>query len=353
MMPLHPPEKDRGDCFKEDVQLVLKCDQLGFDEAWIGQHITLPWEPIPSNDVFISYCIPLTNNIRLGTGVTILPLHHPVNVAMRLALMDHLSLGRLMVGFGPGGVPADFELLGVEENQAGLMNLEAIDMLLKLWEAEPPFKFEGEYWKIKIENPNPEIQMGPMLRPYQKPHPPLAMSLIKPESMGARTAGQRGFIPITANVLSLRSARRHWEIYCEGASEAGLPQPNRSTWRLSRSIVVGETEKDAWRFARGVYYRSYDYMRKILMAGKAHEGAKEPPTMTDEELTVDYILEKVCIIGTVDQVVERLQEAIEVTGGFGHLLMVAQDNDEDPRWEKSVELLASEVIPQLSKSNVV
>ena len=66
MMPLHPPEKSRTECFAEDLEFVVHADELGFTEGWIGQHHTLEWEPIPSNDVFIAYCLPQTKNIRLG-----------------------------------------------------------------------------------------------------------------------------------------------------------------------------------------------------------------------------------------------------------------------------------------------
>ena len=93
MMPLHPPEKDRTIGFEEDIEFVVRADELGFTEAWIGQHHTLAWEPIPSNDVFIANVLPRTKNIRLGSGVSILPQHHPVNVAVRLAYLDHLSRG--------------------------------------------------------------------------------------------------------------------------------------------------------------------------------------------------------------------------------------------------------------------
>lgn len=73
MMPLHPPEKDRTECFAEDVEFVVRADRLGFTEAWVGQHHTVAWEPIPSNDLFIAHVLPLTQTIRLGTGVSIMP----------------------------------------------------------------------------------------------------------------------------------------------------------------------------------------------------------------------------------------------------------------------------------------
>ena len=87
-----------------DPDFAIKADQLGSTEAWIGQHHTVAWEPIPSNDLFIANVLPRTKQIRLGSGVSILPQHHPVNVAVRLAYLDHLSRGRINCGFGQGGV---------------------------------------------------------------------------------------------------------------------------------------------------------------------------------------------------------------------------------------------------------
>ena len=105
MMPLHPPEKSRTECFEEDIDLVVRADELGFSEAWIGQHLSLAWEPIPSNDLFIATVIPRTKRIRLGTGVTIMPQHHPANVAVRLAMLDHLSRGVSVVASGKAACP--------------------------------------------------------------------------------------------------------------------------------------------------------------------------------------------------------------------------------------------------------
>jgi alkanesulfonate monooxygenase SsuD/methylene tetrahydromethanopterin reductase-like flavin-dependent oxidoreductase (luciferase family) len=196
MMPVHPPEKPRTQCFEEDIELILRAEELGFAEAWIGQHHTLAWEPIPSNDVFIENVFPRTRTIRLGTGVSIIPQHHPANVALRLALLDHLSHGRLNCGFGQGGVPTDHELFGLPDSKTqGLMTLEGIDMILRLWQAEAPSSSRDNSGRSRSTILNPELGMGELLRPYQKPHPPIAMSVIKADSMAARLAGVRGYLP--------------------------------------------------------------------------------------------------------------------------------------------------------------
>ena len=201
MMPLHPPEKDRTQTFEEDTECVIWAEELGFTEAWIGQHHTALWEPIPANDLFIAHVLPQTKKIRMGTGVTIMTQHHPANVAVRLAFLDHLSRGRINVGFGQGGVPTDWGLFDLPDPRTqGMMNLEAMDIVMKLWTQDGPFEFKGDYWNVTMGDQIPDLGLGEVLKPYQKPHPPVAMSIVKEESMAATTGGKRGFLPISINM---------------------------------------------------------------------------------------------------------------------------------------------------------
>ena len=272
MMPVHPPEKDRTQCFEEDIELIVLADDLGFAEAWIGQHHSVAWEPIPSNDVFIANLLPRTKNIRLGTGVTLVPLHHPVNMAVRLSLLDHLSRGRLNVAFGQTGIRTDLSLFDLppDPSKLGLMTVEGVDMILKLWTTEAPFDFQGDFWRIRIDERNPEISNGIILQPYQKPHPPIGMSVIKGRSMAARMAGQRGYMPISGNMVSVRNLKLHWETYCQGAAEAGQPEPDRLMWRVARNIFIGDTTEAALEHAmNGAFYDSFDYLLKLIRSGGA------------------------------------------------------------------------------------
>ena len=349
MMPVHPPEKPRTQCFEEDIELIVRAEALGFTEAWVGQHHTLAWEPIPSNDVFIANVFPRTKTIRLGTGVSIIPQHHPANVAMRLALLDHLSRGRLNCGFGQGGVPTDHELFGLPDPKTqGLMTLEGIDLILKLWQAEAPFEFKGQFWTLKINHPNLELGMGTLLKPYQKPHPPIAMSVIKGSSMAAILAGQRGYLPLSSNLVPASTVVEHWKGYCAGAQEAGLAAPNRSVWRVARSIYVGETNQEAREHAlNGTFSRSFGYMCALMKSANMLHLVKHDLAVTDEEVTPEYILKHLCIVGDVDSCIHQLQQLWQQTGGFGTLLMIAHDWDDKAKWVRSMERLTREVLPAL------
>jgi alkanesulfonate monooxygenase SsuD/methylene tetrahydromethanopterin reductase-like flavin-dependent oxidoreductase (luciferase family) len=355
MMPLHPPEKSRTQCFEEDIELVVLADELGLSEAWIGQHHSVAWEPIPANDLFIATVLPRTQQIRLGTGVTIVPQHHPVNIAVRLAYLDHLSHGRINCGFGQGGVTTDWGLFDLPDAKTqGLMTVEGIDMVLKLWQLDPPFDLQGQFWHIKLTEPKPERGIGTLLKPYQQPHPPIAMSIVRGKSMAARMAGQRGYLPISTNLVPNATLLEHWQTYCAGVAEAGKDTPDRSIWRISRSILIGETTEAAWEHARnGSFIRSFAYLIDVLQASNMLSLVKHDPAVPDVDVTPEYMLNHLCIIGDAAECIRQLNGLWEQTGGFGTLLMIAHDWDDKERWRYSTECLAREVIPALPTLELV
>ncbi len=348
MMPLHPPEKDRTRCFEEDIETVVLADRLGFTEAWIGQHHSVAWEPIPSNDVFIANLLPRTERIRLGTGVSIVPQHHPVNIAVRLALLDHLSRGRINCGFGQGGVATDWGLFDLPDPKTqGLMTLEGIDLVLKLWSEDAPFDYKGDHWHVHLTEPVPEMGIGVLLKPFQKPHPPIAMSVIKGDSMAGHMAGERGWIPMSTNLVPVPTVARHWETYRGGAQAAGRPEPDRGIWRISRSLLVAESRAQAEDVAAGAMHRSFEYLIAVLTSVGQLPLMKRDPEMPDEEVTADYCLRELAIIGDTAEVTERLRALYDDTGGFGTLMMIAHDWDHEAVWRASMERLARDVVPRL------
>jgi alkanesulfonate monooxygenase SsuD/methylene tetrahydromethanopterin reductase-like flavin-dependent oxidoreductase (luciferase family) len=104
MMPLHPPQRPVSETYKEDSDKIILADQLGFSEAWVGQHFTCTTEPIASPLMFMAALTNQTRQIKFGTGVINLPCHSPAVVAAELAQFDHMSNGRLMFGIGPGSL---------------------------------------------------------------------------------------------------------------------------------------------------------------------------------------------------------------------------------------------------------
>ncbi len=348
MMPLHPPAKSRTTCFEEDIATIVQADELGFTEAWIGQHHSVAWEPIPANDLFIANVLPRTKQIRLGTGVSIIPQHHPVNIAVRLAFLDHLSKGRIACGFGQGGVPTDWGLFDLPDPATqGLMTLEGIEIILKLWTEDPPFEHEGEFWTVRLNETDPILGIGEILKPYQQPMPPIAMSVIKGTSRAATMAGARGWWPLSTNLVPTSTVAEHWPTYAAGADSTGRTA-SREDWRISRSIFVGESMAEAEDHCAGGTLRdAFEYLVTILGSLGQLQLMKCDPDMADEAVTADYCLKELCIIGDQETVTERLRALHEEVGGFGTLLMVAHDWDNEAKWRASTQRLATQVVPRL------
>ena len=111
-MPLHPPGANFTETLKADLDQIVKLDELGYSEVWIGEHFTSEWENIPAPDLLIAQAIPLTRQIRLGTGVSCIPNHDPFVLAHRIAQLDHMAEGRFNWGVGTGSFPGDMQVFG-------------------------------------------------------------------------------------------------------------------------------------------------------------------------------------------------------------------------------------------------
>ena len=235
MMPSHPPERGLYESHQWDLDYLSLADELGFEEAWIGEHFTSPWEPIPAPDILIAQALMCTKRIKLGTGAHLLPYHHPAELAHRVAYLDHLAQGRFLFGVGSSGLPSDWALFNVDGNagQHRDMTREALDIILKLWESEKPFRYEGKFWTVNY----PDAMYADLrvhIKPFQKPHPPIGIAAASPRSPTLVVAGERGFIPMSLG-LNAAYIASHWESVEEGAQKTGQ-QPSRRDWRVVRDI---------------------------------------------------------------------------------------------------------------------
>src|SRR3954467_3291225 len=149
-MPSHPPERSLNDGHRWDLQQLRWADELGFSEAWVGEHHTAPWEPHPAPDLLIAQALLQTTRMRIGPGGFLLPYHHPAELANRVAMLDHMAQGRLNFGVAASGLPSDWAMFNVDGNagQHREMTREALEIILRLWTAEEPFDYAGKYWKV-------------------------------------------------------------------------------------------------------------------------------------------------------------------------------------------------------------
>jgi alkanesulfonate monooxygenase SsuD/methylene tetrahydromethanopterin reductase-like flavin-dependent oxidoreductase (luciferase family) len=352
-MPLHPPARDWGETLREDREAVLLADRLGFGEAFIGEHATDRAETITSCLMFIASLAHETRQITLGSGTVNLPNIHPVATASQVAMIDHLLEGRFLFGISPGGLLSDAEAFGNLDRDRGAMFVEAIDHVLGIWSGEPPYDREGAFWTISTRRKmDLEIGQGRIMTPLQKPHPPIVVTVMSPFSSSARRAGARGWTMISANFLMAPWVASHWKVYAEGCAEIGRAA-DRAEWRIARTVFVADDAATAERYAKGPDspYRFYykQLMRKLIGNGRP-ELFKEDRAMPDAAITLDYVVDRLVICGTVESVVEQLLAFRERVGDFGTLVYAGIDWADARLARRSMELMASEVMPRLNRA---
>ena len=351
IMPFHDPGKPLAQCYDEDLELIVRAEELGFSEFWIGEHHTMKYENIVMPEIFIARALGETKRIRMGPAPVCLNQHHPAHVASRLAFLDHLSKGRLNLCFGAGSVTADQELYGAEPKNAAAMVDEATEMILKFWSTEPPYEMDGKFWKIRLKaNVDEETGIGYIHKPLQKPHPPIAVPGTSPNSPSMRIAGQRGFQPFGHCLIAGNVLANTWKTYEAAAREAGQ-QPRRSDWKVARSIFLADTTREAVQRARtNSLGRNYEYIGRLFDKGLGRKVYKRDPAMSDADCNLDFLMAEQIIAGSPDEVLRRLLGLIEETGPFGTLALMGYDWDDKESWLYSMELFAREVMPRLNRA---
>ena len=351
IMPFHPPEKPLSQGYDEDLELIVRAEELGFSEFWIGEHHTMKYETIVMPEIFIGRALGATSRIRMGPAPVCLNQHHPAHVASRLAFLDHLSKGRLNLCFGNGSVTADQELYGVDPKQGGEMAWEAVDAILKLWTSDPPNEHEGRHWQFQLkDNVDEETLIGFIHKPYQKPHPPISIPAMSRNSYSMKTAGQRGFQPFSHCLITGNVVADQWRTYAAAAEQAGRV-PNRSDWKVSRSIFLADTTAEAVERARtNSLGKNYEYIGRLFDKGLGRAIYKRDLDMPDSECQLDFLMNEQIIAGDVDEVLKRLLALIEETGTFGTLILMSYDWDDRASWLRSMELFAQELMPALNRA---
>jgi alkanesulfonate monooxygenase SsuD/methylene tetrahydromethanopterin reductase-like flavin-dependent oxidoreductase (luciferase family) len=351
IMPFHPPTKPAAQCYDEDLELIVRAEELGFGEFWIGEHHTMKYENIVMPEIFIARALGETKRIRLGPAPACLNQHHPAHVASRLAFLDHLAKGRLNLCFGAGSVTADQELYGVDPKNGAAMTEEALDMILHMWANDPPYEYAGKFWQIRLKKTvDTETGIGYIPRPLQQPHPPIALPAMSRNSPTLKLAGRRGYQPfghclVTANVLA-----DFWKSYEAAAVEAGR-QPQRADFKIARSIFLADSTTEAQQKARtNSLGQCFDYIGRLFDKGLGRKIYKRDLTMSDADCNMDFLMNEQIIAGDVKEVLRRLLRMIEETGPFGTLVLMGYDWDDKKSWLRSMELFARELMPALNKA---
>jgi alkanesulfonate monooxygenase SsuD/methylene tetrahydromethanopterin reductase-like flavin-dependent oxidoreductase (luciferase family) len=330
---------DASATYAEDVNEIVTADELGYDQAWVSEHMGswLP-DPVAHADLLIANAAGQTRNIKLGPAVRLLPLFHPIDIAVSAALCDQMSKGRYMLGIGPG-VPflPNMERRGMSNDDRHSMMLESIAFILKIWSAKEPFDWNGKHWK------GTNIQITP--QPYQGRMPDVAIASGQREMV--ELAVQHGWSLMTGLIENLPTMTARFAQFDEVSRAAGK-EPDRSKLTVSRYIHVGDSVKNARNeirkdveFALGEWIE-HDPKR---FKGYVRDGENL------KELTFDQFADRGMVIaGDPAQVFEQLSQYYDDIGGFGTLLigMGKSWGKYDDRC-RSMKLFMQEVAPRLAK----
>jgi limonene 1,2-monooxygenase len=323
---------------ERDLELIQWLDTLGYDEAWIGEHHSAGWETIASPEIFIGIAAERTRHIKLGTGVISLPYHHPLMVANRMVLLDHMTRGRVMLGVGPGALSSDAHMLGIDTDLQREMMDESLGIILRLFTETEPITYKSDWFELN--------EASLHLRPYLAPYMPVAVASVQSPS-GVTLAGKHGAAVLSASIPRDTTGESHlkylWSVAEESAAEHGKTV-SRNDWRLSVPVHLAETREKAMDEAR---LGSGRFQREYFEETIGREPEFEGP---DDEL-VDYMVgQGHWIIGTPDDCIAGIERLAERSGGFGCLLVQAQDWAPREQLLHSYELLARYVMPHFQGS---
>ncbi len=332
MAPFHPVHQNVTLAFERDLQLIEHLDRIGFHEAWIGEHHSGGFEIIASPEVFIAAAAERTRHISLGTGVTSLPYHHPFMTAQRIVQLDHMTRGRVMLGVGPGALPSDAFMLGIDPADQRRRMEEGLEVILELFRSNDPVSAETDWFTLR----DARLQ----IRPYTDPHPEVAVAaMISPS--GPRAAGKFG-----CSLLSIGASQRsgidllstHWTVMEERAAEFGQ-RSERRDWRLVTMMHIAETKEQAYKDVEFGLADYATYFREVAALPIFPD--VEPCELADHLNHVGG-----AVIGTPQDAIALIQELIEQSdGGFGTILLQAHEWANPQATRRSYELFAQYVLP--------
>jgi limonene 1,2-monooxygenase len=336
LAPFHPAGENPTSALQRDLRLVEHLDELGYDEAWIGEHHSAGSEIIASPEIFIAAAAERTKRIKLGTGVTSLSYHNPLWVAERMVLLDHLTRGRVMLGVGPGSLPTDSAMIGLNPTDTRELLDENLDIVVRLLRGDEPVTAETRTHKL--------IDARLHLRPYSDPLFDVVVAAVASPT-GPRLAGRHGLgllsIGATLSPEGFDALAHHWGVMEERAAAFGTTV-DREKWRLVGLMHVAETREQAYKDVEHGIEQWFRYFQKVAAFPQmAVEGG-------DVKEMIDFINEAgIGAIGTVEDAAAQVERLVgQSNGGFGAMLLLAHEWANPQATRRSFELIAQHVMPR-------
>ena len=337
LAPHHPIGESPVLQFQSNLEFVEHLERLGYDEFWCGEHHSTGWEMIASPELFLAAAAERTSRIMLGPGVVPLPYHHPVRGAQRTVQLDHQSRGRAIFGSGPGALPSDAHTFGLDPMVLRDRQDEAMGVIRRLFEGSERFSYEGEWFTLR----DAKLQ----LKPLQKDMEFAVASMVSPSGMTLAGKHRAGVLSIgSMSKEGIRALPMQWSFAEESAAKHGNTV-DRKNWRIVLSWHIAETREQAREQARDGLMRHHNKYTVGTLAGGEGVIYKTPDEAVDGVAFGD---ESTAVIGTPDDLVERIRQMIELTGGFGVVIGFVHDWANRENTLRSWDLVARHVMPEVN-----
>ncbi|MEI6400637.1 MAG: LLM class flavin-dependent oxidoreductase [Actinomycetota bacterium] len=339
LAPHHPLGEHPTLQFQRDLDFAAHLDRLGYDEFWCGEHHSTGWEMIASPEMFLAAAGQRTHTIKLGTGVVSLPYHHPFNVAQRMVQLDHMTKGRAMFGSGPGALPSDASMLGIDPMVQRDRQDEALSVIIPMLRGER-VTCDSDWFTLR--------DAGLQILPLQDDMPMAAASSISPSGM--QLAGKYGMGVISIASTSsdgIAALPTQWAFAEESAAQHGQTVDRRN-WRVLMSWHIAETREQARNEAvHGLQRWHNEYNVRVLGRPGALHVENEWDLM--DQITAGGAQGGgAAVVGTPDDLVAAIRNLHDITGGFGVVLGFAHDWADREATMRSWELIARYVVPEIN-----
>ena len=327
--------------FDSGLEQMLAAEALGYSSVWIAEHHFNNYGLCPAPPVLAAFVAARTTSLRLGMGVSLLPLHHPVDLAEELAVLDVVSGGRLDVGIGRGGTLQDYQTFQSDRDDSRARVEEGIALMRHSWSGAP-FDFQGRFHSAERLHVRP--------RPAQRPHPPLFIAANSEDSV--LSAARLGLPTLSSFFVPVAELQKRHRLYRETARAAGrsmaeIEELEGRSWGM-RVVHVAPDHDEALRATEAPFM---GYQRRMSVLRSESTGGSVPGSFDRSLLRLrafrDYLDDGWALIGTPDEVRDGLQKYCEATGYGRVLLVMALPGLRTDLALRSMRLFAEKVAPAL------
>ena len=295
--------------YKDFIEYVKDADRLGYESVFLVEHHFTGVGQLSASLNLLTYLAAVTQRIRLGTAVLVLPWHNPALLAEQVATLDVLSGGRVDLGIGRGYRKAEFEQFCIPIAEAQERFDECLDFMLKAWTTEGRFSHHSKHWRYENIVVEPE--------PAQRPHPPIWMAGGSPESIGRVATSNFNLLLDQVGGLALTFERLR--TYLDTQEKLGRP-PDASRVAVARAIHVVRNDAD----------------RKKALERRA-ENLKNIGELARRPGSTEALIDDGALIGTPDEIVEKLHRL--AAGGVEYVLLTNAVINRDSLSEFSEEIM--------------